>query len=484
MTTDSVDDGGATSIFSASVRATSLGILVLITLIAFEAMAVNAAMPTAARELHGLRSYGWVFTGFLVANVVGMVLSGQLSDRRGAGLPLVAGLAAFTTGLVLGGTATTMTQLIAGRLVQGLGAGLIITAVYVIIGQGYRDDLRPSLFAAISSAWVVPGLIGPPLSGALAEHLTWRWVFLGLAPLVVLGGLLLTPTLRRFIHREEGVAAGAGKGVGQRRLLRALAAAAGIAVIASAGQHPALGTLAAAAAGAAALGWGLRRLLPPGTATARPGVAAPVALRGLFAGAFFGMEAIVPLSLTVQHGFGPTAAGLPLTVTGTTWFLGSWWQGRRVGDDGPARRIRLMRTGFSLVALAAAGMAVAVLPGSPGWLAYPLWGVGGFGAGLTMASVGILLLRYTTDEDRGNDSAALQLSDSTSSALTTAIGGMLVAAAARDAISDTAAFVTVFALMGAVAALGALVAGRARPAPVGAPGPGRAADPAPVPAGH
>ena len=78
MTTDSADAAGARSIFSAPVRATSLGILVLITLIAFEAMAVNAAMPTAARELHGLGSYGWAFTGFLVANVVGMVVSGQL----------------------------------------------------------------------------------------------------------------------------------------------------------------------------------------------------------------------------------------------------------------------------------------------------------------------------------------------------------------------------------------------------------------------
>ena len=144
-----------------------------------------------------------------------------------------------------------------------------------------------------------------------------------------------------------------------------------------------------------------------------------------------------------------------------------------------------MRVGFSLVAAAAAGMAVVMLPGTPGWLAYPTWGLGGFGAGLTMASIGILLLRYTTDANRGNDSAALQLSDSTSSALTTAIGGMLVAAAARDAISYTTAFVTVFAVMGAVAALGAVVAGRARPAPPSPPLPGLpAADPAPVSAGH
>jgi MFS family permease len=450
--------GRPRSILAPAVRATSVGILILITLIAFEAMAVNAALPTAARELDGLGAYGWAFTGFLVANVVGMVVSGQYSDRAGAARPLLAGLAAFTAGLVVGGTATTMAQLIAGRVVQGFGAGLIITAVYVVIGQLYPDELRPKLFAAISSAWVVPGLIGPPVSGLLAEHVTWRLVFLGLAPFVVLGGLLLVPVLRT-LHRPSDPAP-----IDRQRIPRALAVAGGVAAFTSAGQHPSLAAGAVALVGVVAMVWGLRRLLPAGTIRVRPGVAAPIALRGLFAGAFFGMESLVPLSLTVQHDFGPFEAGLPLTVTGTTWFLGSWWQGRRVADDGTARRVRLMRVGFVLVAGSAVGMAITVLPSSPGWLAYPVWGLGGFGAGLTMASIGILLLRYTSDETRGNDSAALQLSDGTSAAITTAIGGILVAAATRGALSDTTAFVTVFAVMAVVAITGAAVAHRARPA--------------------
>ena len=448
------------TIFDREVRASSIGILVLVTLIAFEAMAVNAALPTAARELHGLRSYGWAFTGFLIASVVGMVLSGQLADRRGPGVPLVVGLVSFTAGLLVGGTASTMAQLVAGRVVQGLGGGLIITAVYVVIGQAYRDELRPSLFSALSSAWVVPGLIGPPLAGAAAEHLTWRLVFLALAPLVVLGGLLLGPALRTLHHPDRATSPAMDGG----RIGRAVVVAGGVAVVATAGQHPSwlLGSVAVAAL--CAVGWGLRPLLPPGTFTARPGVAAPVALRGLFAGAFFAMESVVPLSLTVQHQYGPTAAGLPLTVTGITWFLGSWWQGRRVAHDGTARRIRLIRVGFTLVALAAGGMAVAVLPGSPGWVVYLLWGLGGLGAGMTMSSIGVVLLRFTSDATRGRDSAALQLSDSTAAALTTAVVGTLLAAAARGAVSQTAGFVAVFVIMGAVAVLGAVGASRARPA--------------------
>jgi MFS family permease len=453
-------DDEPNTIFAPAVRATTIGLLILITLIAFEAMAVSAALPTAAREVHGLGSYGWAFTGFLVANVIGMVASGQLSDARGPRLPLVAGLGAFLIGLVLAGTATTMAQLVAGRCVQGLGGGLMITAIYVVMGEAYSDRLRPPLFAAISSAWVVPSLVGPVVSGLLAQHASWRWVFLGLVPFMVIGGGLMVPALRTLRSPEPGAPEPGG-----RRLLPAVVVAGGIAVLAQAGQHPSVLVLVASVAGISAVVWGLRRLLPPGTATVRPGVAAPIALRGLLAGAFFGVECMVPLSLTVQHGFSPTAAGLPLAASGVSWAVGSWWQGRDVGDDGPDRRIGLIRAGFTCMMLGAVGMAVTAWPAAPGWLGYPSWLVAGLGAGLTMSSVGVLVLRYTTEATRGRDSAALQLSDATTSAFTTVIAGVLVAAAVRGAIGYTAAFVTLDLLMCAVAAVGLSVAGRARPAP-------------------
>src|SRR5664279_2757259 len=129
----------ARPIFAGPLRTTSVGILILITLVAFEAMAVSAALPTAARDLHGLGGFGWAFTGFLVANVVGMVVSGQFSDSRGPRGPLVAGMACFFAGLILAGTAVTMEQLVAGRVVQGFGSGLLITATYVVIGETYPE---------------------------------------------------------------------------------------------------------------------------------------------------------------------------------------------------------------------------------------------------------------------------------------------------------------------------------------------------------
>ncbi|HEU5268151.1 MAG TPA: MFS transporter [Jatrophihabitans sp.] len=448
-----------TSIFSPSLRTTSAGLLIVVTLIAFEAMAVAAALPTAARALHGVGGYGWAFTGFLVANIVAMVAAGQLCDARGPRLPLVAGLACFLGGLLLAGTAATMTQLVAGRVVQGLGSGLLITAVYVVAGEAYPERLRPRLFAATSSAWVLPALVGPAAAGVLAQHASWRWVFLGLVPFVLIGGALLTPVLRSLQPRAATRAF-----ADPIQLVRAVAVAAGVAALEQAGQHPSLLSAAIAALGLAALAWGLWHLLPSGTFRARPGVPAPVAMRGLLAGSMFGAEVTVPLGLSVQHGYGAAAAGLPLTVSGFSWAFGSWLQGRADDSRGPQVRVRLIRSGFALMTVAIALMTLALVPGSTGLLAYPAWLIAGLGAGLTMSSVGVLLLNFTTDAERGADSAALQLSDATASALTTGLAGVFVAAAASGALGFTTAFVIVDLAMCAVAAVGVAIAGRARPA--------------------
>jgi MFS family permease len=452
------DGSSSSSIFSSTLRTTSIGLLIVITMIAFEAMAVTTALPTAARELHGLAAYGWAFTGFLVASIVAMVASGEVCDQRGPRLPLIAGLWAFMLGLALAGSATTMVQLVAGRVVQGLGGGLMITAVYVVIGEAYCEQLRPKLFAATSSAWVLPSLVGPLVSGALSQHASWRCVFLGLLPFVGLGAVLLIPVLRTLQspRRERQLPS---------RLVPATAAALGVAALEQAGQHPGLVSGALALVGLVVLGWGLRLLLPTGTFRVRPGVPAPIALRGLLAGAMFGVDSTLPLALSVQHHFGPLISGLPLTVTGVTWAFGSWLQGRADDTRGPQVRVRLIRIGFVCLTIATAAVAVALLPAVPGWLTYPAWMFAGLGAGLTMSSVGVLLLKFTTDARRGSDSASLQLSDTTATSITTGFGGVLIAAAAHGVIGFTAAFVTLALTMCAIAVVGIAAARRARPAP-------------------
>ena len=124
-------------VLSAAYRSLTLGAVALISLIAFEALAVATAMPTVARALDGLPLYALAFAGPLASGVVGMVASGLWSDARGPAGPLWTGTALFVLGLVLAATAPTMGVLVLGRLVQGVGGGLITVALYVVVGRAF-----------------------------------------------------------------------------------------------------------------------------------------------------------------------------------------------------------------------------------------------------------------------------------------------------------------------------------------------------------
>ncbi len=447
-------------IFAPARRAASVGIIGLVSLIAFESVAVATALPTAVAELDGLAWYGWSFTALLVPAVVGMVAAGEAADRIGARLPLLAGVLVFLAGLLVAGFASAMPAFLLGRALQGLGTGLLGVVLYVIVGEQYPDRLRPAAFGAISAAWVIPGLVGPVVAGALAEGPGWRWVFLGLAPLVVVAAGLLVPTSRRLRRPDTPTPPRRG------RRPAALAAAAGLATLQWSLQDPS--RIPLAPVGLLLLGVGLRVLLPPGTAAVRRGVPAVVAFRGLLAGAFFSTEALVPLTLTLVHGYSATAAGLPLTLGALGWAGASWWQGRH--PELP--RHTMVRVGFGCVALAAAGMAVVAQPWSPGWLVYLVWVVGTVGMGLAMASISVLLLGLSPVAERGANTSALQISDSVASALFIGIGGALVAASERGTLGLGTAAATLSLAMVAVCLLGVGLAGRARspsPAPAGAP---------------
>src|SRR3990172_1734594 len=179
-------------------RPLTVGLVLVMTLIAFEALAVATAMPIVERDLGGLRLYGLVFGAFMVANLVGIAVAGGQADARGPGRPFVAGLLLFAAGLALAGASPSMEALVAARVVQGFGGGAVATAVYVVIARGYSEALRPRMFAIMASAWVLPGLVGPGVSAAVAEHLSWRLVFLGLLPALPVVASLTLPSLVRM----------------------------------------------------------------------------------------------------------------------------------------------------------------------------------------------------------------------------------------------------------------------------------------------
>ncbi|MCL6736801.1 MFS transporter [Streptomyces neyagawaensis] len=201
----------AEGVLGRSYRALSVGIVSVVLLIAFEAMAVGTAMPVAARELDGVSAYGFVFSAYFTTSLFGMVLSGQWSDLRGPLGPLTTGIAAFAAGLLLSGTAGAMWLFIVGRAVQGLGGGLVIVALYVVVGRAYPERLRPSIMAGFAASWIIPSVVGPLAAGAVTEQLGWRWVFVGIPVLVVLPLGLALPQIRR---RASGPVGGPAPGPG------------------------------------------------------------------------------------------------------------------------------------------------------------------------------------------------------------------------------------------------------------------------------
>ncbi|MFF3332209.1 MFS transporter [Streptomyces sp. NPDC002888] len=455
-----------------SYRALSVGIVSVVLLIAFEATAVGTAMPVAARELDGVSLYAFAFSGYFTTSLFGMVLAGQWSDRRGPVGALTGGIVAFAAGLLVSGTAGVMWLFILGRAVQGLGGGLVIVALYVVVGRAYPEPLRPAIMAAFAASWVVPSVVGPLAAGVVTEQLGWRWVFVGIPVLVVFPLALALPQIRR---RAAGpVDAGREAGAFDRRRIRlALAISLGAGLLQYAAQDLRWVSLVPGVVGAALLVPAVLGLLPRGTYRAARGLPSVVLLRGVAAGSFIGAESFVPLMLVTQRGLAPTLAGLSLAAGGATWALASWVQSRSRVEP---YRERLMTVGMLLVAAAIATAPSVLLPAVPVWTVAVAWAFGCFGMGLVISSTSVFLLHLSAPEEAGTNSAALQISDGLSNILLLAVGGAAFAAlgggdvthsvthsaAEAATTSHPAAFAVVFLPMASVALLGAWVTTRLR----------------------
>jgi MFS family permease len=446
-------------------RGLTIGLVLTITLVAFEALAVITILPAIKDDLRGIGLYGWVTSAFQLGVLVGIVVAGGQADRRGPATPFVVGVLVFAVGLVLGGLAPSMPVLVLARGLQGLGAGAVPAVAYATIGRSYPEALRPRVFAVLSTAWVVPGLIGPVLSALVAERFGWRWVFLGLLPLVLASGAIALPSLRRLGPPEQPSA--------QRgRLAKAVAVAAGTGLVLAGltSRSP----LAAAVLVAAGLLVGvrpLRTLVPPGTLSARPGLPVAVLCRGLLTFAFFGADTYVPLAITSVRGRSTAVASIAVTAATLAWTAAAWVQERKAASW-PGRRLIL--AGLLIVTAGIGFQIAALFPSVPVAVGIVGWAVGGFGIGLAYSPVSLIVLAEAPSGQEGAASASLQLTESLGVALGAGLGGVLVAVGAAAGWLPRAGIAGAFALAAAVALLAAVLArripSRTIPAPSAADG--------------
>jgi MFS family permease len=411
-------------LFAPGRRAACIGAIALISMLAFESIAVATAMPAVADALDGLPLYALAFGATLATSVLGMTAAGQLCDKRGPYRAALAGLAVFLAGLLLAGFAATMPQLVLGRALQGLGSGLLSVTLYVGVAQVVPAALHPKLFAMFAGAWVVPGLLGPALASGLVHLLGWRSVFLAVAAAVPVAAALMLPSLKR-------VGTGTGEALHWGAMRWALLASAGALTLHVASQQGGARAAALFGGGLVAAGFAARRLLPRGTLVAARGLPTVILLRGLIAATFASAEAFLPLLLTQHFGWSLGQAGIALSAGAVTWSIGSALQARVRGE---AARRRLLPRGFGL---AAAGLALIIatllleLPGA--WVLAGWCGVG-LGIGLSFPMLSVLLLKLSPPASQGSNTSALQLSDALTSSAALALAGLLFNPATRQVL--------------------------------------------------
>ncbi len=404
----------------------TVGLLLTIVAGAFEALAVATILPDTVEDLGGLHYYGWILSAFMLANLIGIVVAGTEIDLQGMVRPFLGGIGFFLAGLAIGGLAPSMPVLIVGRVLQGFSSGMLISVAYAAVRTAYDPDMRPRMMALWSSAWVVPGLIGPAIAGFVAETAGWRWVFLGIIPFPILAGILTVPSLRAVDAAKGGVR-------DHTRLRDALLLAAGTAaLLAGFGRSQWFLIVPLIAAGAVIALPAFRRLTPQGTLRARPGVAAAVASMILVTIGFFSYEFFVPLAMTELRHQNAIMAGLPLTASSLTWTAGAWVVDRR---SRITPRSVLLRTGMTLIAVGIVLSLGVFLSDLPILLSFPTWAISGLGMGMSFSTLMLSVLDDAPEGSEGATISAGQLANMLGTALGVGIGGSIIAA---TSIADVA----------------------------------------------
>lgn len=437
-----------------------IGMIALVSLGAFEAMAVSTAMPVIAEALDGLSLFAPAFAMTMATSVMGMVLAGRSTDRGGVGPALLGGVGVFVAGLLLAGLAPSMGVLIVGRALQGLGSGAYIVALYIVVARVFEGHARARVLAMFSAAWVIPSLVGPLVAGFIVEHLGWRWVFLSVAILAIPATVLLVSAVRTTATPSPqpslpDAGAPASRG-GSGRLWWAVAASAGVALMSLGSQNDEVIGYLMIGVGVAAVLVSGPRLLPTGTLRARRGLPTVIALRGLVAASFFAAEVFLPLILQHERGFSPAESGIVLTAGAVTWSLGALVRSRL-----PWSNITFLRVGTSLLVAGIVVVSLLVVPGVWAYTAIAGWALAGLGIGMVYPTLALLVFDLSPTHAQGANTSALQVADALTSAFVLAIVG--AATTWLVAANGVTGYLAGFTLTAVLALVAVGISGRAVP---------------------
>ncbi len=400
--------------------------MLVLTTVAFEGLAITTIAAKMAQSLQGIHLYGWIFSAFLLSQLVGTLVMGQQVDKRGVFTSMLVSFSIFVLGTVVSAVSFDMHMLIAGRAFQGFGAGALITCVYTCVTLHYSDSLRTQILAAFSMAFVLPSLIGPYLAGLIASYMSWRFVFWIVLPLI---GLALSLTFRSFrdLQLRQILTDSVQKSDSKTLYAILLAIGTGL-LLTGLGMITDWIGIVLTLGGLFIMIPQMRKLLPKGTFTVKKGLPATLVSRGLYVACYFTTESFVILALTEVKGLSADLAGLIVAAGSLSWSAAAWLQAKLdVRDQGRGRKGRVM--GGIGIMIAGTVIVILALMLSDGGIILILLSqmITGFGVGLANPTTAVIALQHAAPRKEGEMSANLQFVDSFYIGVSIGVGGALIA---------------------------------------------------------
>lgn len=165
------------SVLSKELLPASIAVFASATLASFQALGIAAALPDIATDLGNVSLLPWVITSYLLTSSLATVIAGPFVDAIGVARMFRYSVIAFTIAGFATSFAPSMEALVGLRLVQGAGAGLILSTGTTAISVTYPENLVGRAYAANATVWGVMGVAGPAVCALILTFLSWEWIF-------------------------------------------------------------------------------------------------------------------------------------------------------------------------------------------------------------------------------------------------------------------------------------------------------------------